>query len=194
MLVIAPHADDGEFGAGALISKCATQDADIYYAAFAAGTTNDSECLAATSVLGIPNKNVEVYEYKTREFSYSRQSILDKLIALKAAIRPSIVLVPSVRDTHQDHRVVAEECVRAFKDISVLAYELPWNDWDFKPRHYSTFDDLHLGLKLEAIAKYRSQEERYYANPDFIRSLAVVRGTQVKAKYAEAFEVIRWID
>ena len=30
--------------------------------------------------------------------------------------------------------------------------------------------------------------------PEFIRSMAVIRGTQINEGYAEAFEVIRWID
>ncbi len=34
---------------------------------------------------------------------------------------------------------------------------------------------------------------RSYLNPDFIRGLALTRGTQIEEKYAEAFEVIKWV-
>jgi hypothetical protein len=30
-------------------------------------------------------------------------------------------------------------------------------------------------------------------NADFVRGLAITRGTQVEEKYAEAFEVIKWV-
>ena len=194
VLVVAPHTDDGEFGAGATIAGYIARGVEVYYVAFATGTADYSECYAATAVLGIDRDRVAIYDFKTRELSFRRQMILDRLIALKHEVKPTIALVPSVRDTHQDHCTVAEECIRAFKDISVLAYEIPWNDWDFKPQYYVTFPDFELSRKIEAIEQYRSQDGRYYSSPEFIKSLAVVRGTQVKAKYAEAFEVIRWID
>ena len=40
---------------------------------------------------------------------------------------------------------------------------------------------------------YTSQLDRFYANENFVRSLAVTRGTQIGAPYAEAFEVVRWV-
>jgi hypothetical protein len=38
-----------------------------------------------------------------------------------------------------------------------------------------------------------TQKGKNYMNQDFIRSLAVVRGTQIGVPFAEAFEVIRSI-
>ena len=47
--------------------------------------------------------------------------------------------------------------------------------------------------KLEALDCYNSQKGKNYASEEFIRSLARTRGTQIGQKYAEVFEVIRWI-
>ena len=44
-----------------------------------------------------------------------------------------------------------------------------------------------------AIKKYKAQEHRLYMDEKFIRSLAKVRGVQIGASYAEAFEVVRLI-
>jgi hypothetical protein len=51
-----------------------------------------------------------------------------------------------------------------------------------------------INIKINALKKYKSQEHRSYANEEFIRSLASVRGVQVGQRYAEVFEVIRLID
>jgi hypothetical protein len=51
----------------------------------------------------------------------------------------------------------------------------------------------HLDKKIEALKEYRSQSHRDYMSEDFISSLARTRGVQVGTKYAEAFEVIRFI-
>ena len=40
---------------------------------------------------------------------------------------------------------------------------------------------------------YRSQAHRPYATEEFVRGLARTRGTQIGVKYAEAFQVFRWI-
>ena len=41
---------------------------------------------------------------------------------------------------------------------------------------------------------YKSQGFRNYKSQSFIEGLARVRGTQVGCEFAEAFELIRWID
>jgi LmbE family N-acetylglucosaminyl deacetylase len=47
--------------------------------------------------------------------------------------------------------------------------------------------------KWEALKAYKSQLElkRPYFSWEFVESLARIRGVQVKAEYAEAFEVVR---
>ena len=47
--------------------------------------------------------------------------------------------------------------------------------------------------KVNALKEYKSQAHRSYADEDFIRSLARIRGVQIGAQYAEVFEMVRWI-
>ena len=101
--------------------------------------------------------------------------------------------MPSLHDIHQDHYCIGIEGVRAFKQISILGYELPWNNLTFNTQLFVFLDEKHLYKKIEALKCYQSQSNRDYANESFIRSLAITRGTQIGAKFAEAFEVIRWI-
>jgi hypothetical protein len=47
--------------------------------------------------------------------------------------------------------------------------------------------------KLESLKCYRSQIGRKYANVEYIKGLALTRGVQVGGKYAETFNLLRWI-
>lgn len=203
VLVLAPHTDDGEFGCGGTIAYLLGNGAEVYYVAFSACEQSVlpqfpkdilvTEVKEATQVLGINSKNLSLFKYEVRTFSYHRQAILDDILKLKALINPDLVFIPSLQDVHQDHSTVALEAVRAFKFSSVLCYELPWNNFNFSNTCFVKLDEKYIETKIEALKKYKSQEHRAYANEEFIRSLARTRGVQINARYAEAFEVVRWI-
>jgi LmbE family N-acetylglucosaminyl deacetylase len=134
-----------------------------------------------------------VYEYPVRKLSYFRQEVLEDLVQLRRELQPDLVLLPSGNDVHQDHQVLHAEGLRAFKDKSVLGYELPWNHITFSAQAFVELETRHIERKWQALQMYRSQMDlgRSYFTKEFIEGLAKVRGTQVKAQWAEAFEVLR---
>jgi N-acetylglucosamine malate deacetylase 1 len=204
VLVLAPHTDDGEFGCGATIAWLISQGAEVYYAAFSACEQSVlpqfpsdilvTEVKEATQVLGIKPENLILYKYDVRTFSYNRQLILDDILILKRDIDPDLVFIPSLQDIHQDHATIALEAVRAFKFTSILSYELPWNNFNFATTYFVKLEEEFVNAKVEALKKYKSQAHRTYANEEFIRSLARIRGVQINTRYAEVFEVIRLIN
>ena len=101
--------------------------------------------------------------------------------------------MPSLNDIHQDHNVIANEGLRAFKFTSILAYEMPWNNLTFNTSSFVILDEKDITKKVEALKEYKSQAHRPYCNEEFIRSLARTRGVQINAQYAETFDVVRWI-
>lgn len=203
VLVLAPHTDDGEFGCGGTISKMVEEGTDVYYAAFSACQQSVlkefpadiliTEVKAATQLLGIKKENLILFDYEVRTFNYRRQEILDDILKMKASIKPDLVFMPSVNDIHQDHYTIATEGVRAFKFSSILCYEVPWNNFTFNTSAFVHLEERHIQKKSDAVAEYKSQAHRSYANEEFVRSLARTRGVQIGAKYAETFDVIRWI-
>jgi LmbE family N-acetylglucosaminyl deacetylase len=202
-LVLAPHADDGELGCGGTLAKLSEKGVQIYQVVFSIceasvpkGFPEDilaSEVKKATQVLGINSHALTIYRYPVRYFPQNRQDILENLIKIRHTIMPDLVLLPSSEDVHQDHHVIYQEGLRAFKHTRILGYELPWNDLTFTSSALIHLDRRHIDLKLEALKQYRSQWHRGYWNEDLINSLARVRGAQAGIEYAEAFEVIRWI-
>jgi len=202
VLVVCPHTDD-EFGCAGSIARFLDEGAEVHYSALSRCEqsvpdglpldTLERECRAATKALGIPEGNVSVLDYEVRHFPSVRQEILEYFVRLNRELRPTVVLLPSASDTHQDHATVAQEGFRAFKISTILGYELPQNLVSFNNSAFVQLTSEHLDRKLRALAMYESQTFRPYASEQFIRSLATVRGAQVRAEYAEAFELVRLI-
>jgi N-acetylglucosamine malate deacetylase 1 len=203
VLVLAPHTDDGELGCGGLISYCADKGLDVYYVAFSNAykslppeypkDTLINEVKEATKILGIPDKNLIIYDFPVRSFPANRQDILQTMIDLRSKIAPQLILCPSLNDIHQDHSTIAQEALRCFKKQSILCYEEPWNNINFSTNCFLQLEESHLHRKIQALKCYKSQENRAYISEESIRSLAVTRGAQLEGGYAEAFEVVRWM-
>lgn len=203
ILVLAPHTDDGELGAGGTIAKFVEAGAKVSYVAFSAaeesvpeGMPRDvlrQEVAEATAELGIEPANLRVLEYAVRNFPAHRQEILEDLIRIRAEDSFDLVLIPSLGDVHQDHKVVAEEGLRAFKGTTILCYELVWNNLAFQTTSFVKLDRRHVEAKARAMGKYRSQAHRAYSSEEFIAALAKSRGVQIGAEFAECFEVLRWV-
>ena len=203
VLVVAPHTDDAEFGCGGTISKMVECGIQVSIATFSACEKSVprqyppdvliKEFKYASKVLGVNSKNTFLYKYDVRIFNENRQLILQDLIELRNKINPDLVLIPSLSDIHQDHQIISNEGLRAFKFSSILGYEMPWNNLSFETSSFVFLNENHIKNKIEALKAYKSQSKRPYANEEFIRSLARTRGVQINTYYAEAFQVIRWI-
>jgi LmbE family N-acetylglucosaminyl deacetylase len=203
ILILSPHTDDAELGCGGTIKLLLEQGNEVHIAAFSAcrhsvlaGFPEDvlvQEIKASTQELGVPAENLHLFDYDVRTFNFHRQEILDDILNLRHKIKPDVVFVPSVNDIHQDHYTIAQEAVRAFKFSTLLCYELPWNNFEFKTTLFYSLEQKHIEAKMRALACYKSQAHRPYMQPDFIQSLARVRGVQVGLPFAEVFEVVRMI-
>lgn len=203
ILVLSPHTDDGEFGCGGTIADMISNNVEVHYAAFSACEQSVlpqfprniliTEVKNATKILGVKAENLHLFSYEVRKFNYFRQEILDDILVLRDKINPDIVFVPSMNDIHQDHATLTNEAIRAFKFTSILCYEIPWNNFNFQTTCFNKLDDKFIDLKVLALNEYHSQKHRNYVNEEFVRSLARTRGIQINTRYAEVFEVIRWI-
>ena len=150
-----------------------------------------TEVKKATAQLGISPENLIIYNYEVRKLGYVRQEILEELIRLKKSNSFDLVFIPSLHDIHQDHTTIAQEGLRAFKNTTLLGYELIWNNLTFNTQCFVELNRKHIQAKVEALKAYESQGTRDYLSEEFIFSLAKTRGVQAGCPYAEAFEVVR---
>lgn len=135
-----------------------------------------------------------------------RHIVNGKILDVVQRIKPDAVFIPHFGDMQKDHAITSEAVMVAMRPKyghvvrSVYAYEtLSETEWNiphpsnaFLP---NTFVDIspYLELKLAAMQCYRSQLSPF---PDprsleAVRALAMVRGSTMNAKAAEAFMLVR---
>lgn len=197
ILAISPHTDDVELGCGGSLARLSFEQHTTKVLALGTGNplggATSKEFESAVRTLGV--RSWYLHNFDCRVYNERRQDILQLMVLENRQKEPDIVFVPSTASVHQDHEVVTAEALRAFKTSCILGYELPWGDR--KQAHFPFYITLGAGdliKKCEAVACYKSQAKRGYTSEDFLYSLATVRGIQTgKGKFAEAFEVLRWV-
>ena len=207
VLILSPHTDDAELGSGGTIIKFLENKKEIMWIVFSTADDSVPENLPKNILkdefhnvarkLNISEDKLIIKDFKVRYLHERRQDILEILVKIRQSFNPELVIGPSLNDFHQDHTIVANEMVRAFKSSSsIISYELPWNHISFNTQFFIKLNEEQINKKVELLNSYHSQIEkgREYFSPEFIKGLAKIRGVQINSKYAEAFEVIRWIE
>ena len=206
ILVLSPHTDDAELGCGGTIVKQLENGNEIFWMVFSTAEeslstdfskdTLKKEYYNVITELNLNDDNCQIFDFKVRNLHRYRQDILESLVKIKNEFRPQLVMGPSLNDVHQDHQVVANEMVRAFKTTtSIICYELPWNHITFNTQMFSILNKSHIDRKFKILNNYKSQIDKGkpYFSKEFIYGLASARGVQCNSDCAEAFEVVRWI-
>ena len=200
-LIISPHIDDEVLGCGGILDpnsfvlECGVDKFHVV-----SRDKRIEELKKAQEILG--------FEFETLSNlvnSYDVSTIIDQLSDTINTIKPDKIFIP-YPSYNQDHKVVYNASLIALRphDINffvnkVLVYEQPhvflW-DWQrgtspsFKPSYFAPID---IERKKRAYLALKSQV-RSFRSPEFVEELARVRGRQSQLDFAEAFEVIRWID
>jgi len=200
ILVVAPHADDAELGAGATINRWLAEGHRVAVVNLSdtqningkiAGLNLQAEAVAASALLGIKDEDVIFGDFPTRHFSSERQRILDFLIQIRDELRPDIVIGPSISDTHQDHGVVANEIQRAFRNSTILGVDTYWNIPDQKIPMVVEVSRQNISAKVRALSEFGSQSEKRYMQQNSVLGQARIRGLPRGFDFAEAFSVVQ---
>ena len=194
VLFLGAHPDD-EMGCSGLLFQLAERGSQIEVLIFSqCQDLNGPELLGehreALVMLGITDQPY-LYDFPNRHLPQHRAEILSALDDRRG--RFDLVLCPTSFDAHQDHNTVATEARRAFKDATVLGYELPLNSFNGVLSGYVPLSSDAMDAKQMHVSAYRSQRSKTYMNPTYVEGLARVRGVQCGHRWAEAFEVIRWV-
>jgi len=206
ILILSPHTDDAELGCGGSIARMIEEGHELLWIVFSIAEdslpddlpkdTLKKEFLQVAKHLGLKERNYMICDFRVRHMDEKRQEILEDLVKIRQSFQPDVVMMPSLNDYHQDHQVISNETIRAFKmHSSIIGYELPWNQVAFNTNLFIRLQKSHIEMKLDLLSHYKSQLQlgRSYFSPEYVYGLAKVRGTQCNSSYAEAFEVVRWI-
>lgn len=219
VVIISAHPDDEVLGAGGTILKHAAQGDIINWVivtnictehGFDAKRVKDRqrEIDEVAAQLGV----AKTYKLDYPTMSLTNTSLI-KLIPQIAEIfsdaKPEIVYTLNRSDAHSDHRIVFDgvaACTKSFRYPfikRVLMYEciseteaapaLP--EKVFIPNYFVDISDF-LPKKLEIMKIYSSElaEHPFPRSLENIKALAHFRGASVGVKYAEAFQLLKFID
>lgn len=205
VLFLSPHTDDVELGCGGSLAKFIEEGNEIKWAVFSTAEeslpknfspdTLREEFNNVLKSYGLGADDSIIFQNPVRKLSDHRQEILENMVKIRRDFEPDLVIGPSLNDYHQDHQVVANEMIRAFKTTSgIICYELPWNHVTFNSQLFVKLTKSHIDKKIEALNNYESQIfiGKEYFKKEFVYGIAKMRGVQCGSEFAEAFEVIRW--
>tara|TARA_X000001382_G_C3164953_1_gene177562 strand:- start:1084 stop:1686 length:603 start_codon:yes stop_codon:yes gene_type:complete len=192
ILALAPHTDDIELGCGGLLSRYKDKaEIDAISFTSAQPLSKGSPVDEFHNAMNLIGANTKFLNFEPRVLNEQRQRVLDTLWKLNQEKKYDVVICPSSYDNHQDHKVIYEECFRAFKKTTILGYELLWNCRTFRTDLFVKLNKKDLDLKMKMLDCYKTQGERVFMSKDYIYDIARTRGLQIGTKYAEAYEVIR---
>jgi len=198
ILCVGAHPDDVETGAGGFITK---MKKDCENKLMVVVFSNCEEQKGNEGIAEEFNKSMQTFgidNFRLLDFPNTRlpehaAEIRTELEKIRDGFSPSMVVTHNMNSTHQDHKTLAEACIRVFRDSSILMYEELKSTPKFVPNMFISLAPEEIENKVKALECYKSQFRRYYFNMDYVRSLAHVRGKPIRKDFAEAFEVYQYV-
>ena len=196
VLFIGAHPDDIELGCGAFIANIA-DSTEVLCVTLSDNQKNPAlqsvveEHYRSMAVLGVPRDHDRVEAFETRRFPHVRQEILEYLFQLNRQFRPEIVFVHTKADIHQDHNVVTEEALRAFRGITLLGFDALRSSYGFFPHFLVEVTEQDMERKVQALMEYNTYGEKYYFDPSVLRATLIRHGALSERPFAEGFDILR---
>ncbi len=196
ILFIGAHPDDIELGAGALIHHLAPH-CEITCVTLSDNQKNPllknvpNEHYQSMAVLGIPREKVILEKFETRRMPKDRQEILEYLLKLRKEIQPDLIFTHTEKDIHQDHNAITREALRAYRGITVLGFDVVRSSHGFFPNFLIGVNEQDVKAKLNALAKYKTYQDRYYFEPALLRATLIRHGALAEKPFAEGFDILR---
>jgi N-acetylglucosamine malate deacetylase 1 len=228
LLIIAPHADDEVLGCFGLISKIKKNGGEVFLQILSLGgydriegnrVTRDNwktELVEVVNTLNIDDYDIA---YSNDEFQHIDTKPQHELIAYIESksklsiekIKPTIVAIPTIFSSHQDHTFAYKVSISALRPHKqnnrhmpklVLSYEEPeyyfWSSYSefgsFSPNFYLSLSKNDMDNKSKTLNLYSSQLREGQRGKDNVFSLAKIRGNEIGIDYAESYHMHRMID
>ncbi|HPE12033.1 MAG TPA: PIG-L family deacetylase [Actinomycetota bacterium] len=196
VLLLGAHPDDIEIGAGGTLLRWDREvsDLQVHYVVMTGDRIREEEAQAgAAAFMPSAALDVTVHDLPDGYLPAHWSQVKELLEAVAARTTPDVVVCPSQRDAHQDHRTVAEIVPSVFRDCLTLQYEIPKWDGDLgsgHPTHYVRLCEEDMTRKCHLLAEhFATQTNRDWFTAETFRGLGRLRGIECRAAFAEAFTV-----
>lgn len=196
VLFVGAHPDDIELGCGAFLHHI-LPDSEVLCVTLSDNQKNPNlknvveEHMASFSLLGVPENRIIIEQFETRKFPDKRQEVLEYLLKLRKDFNPDMVFVHTRSDIHQDHNVVTEEALRAYRGSTLLGFDVVRSSYGFFPHFLVEVNQADVDAKIAALAEYKTYIDKYYFDPSLLRATMVRHGALAERPYAEGFDILR---
>lgn len=219
VIVISAHPDDEVIGAGGALLKHIANGDEVYWLI----TTNVFESYGFSNER-VESRKMEIEKvgemvgitkifklpYPTMHLSSSSLiKMVPEISAIFSEVQPEIIYCLNRSDAHSDHRITFDAvmaCTKSFRYPfikQVLMYECisetefapMLTEKVFMPNYYIDISDF-FQRKIELMKIYESEigEHPFPRSMRNIEALATFRGASVGVEYAEAFQLLKYID
>ncbi len=206
ILAIGAHFDDIELGcAGSLARHVAKGDKVFAYIATVSGFSNpDNQTIRSNDVALAEGKEameilgVELIcgQFKTLEIEFV-DALNVEIVKIVEDNKIDMAYTHWIGDIHHDHQAVAKASLHSCRHVPrMLMYRSNWyhSNLDFKGNFYVDITE-YWPKKEEAILAHKSELERTrYKWLTFFKNEAENSGQRIGIKYAEVFEVVKYLD
>jgi len=206
ILAIGAHFDDVELGCGGALAAHAARGDEVYvFVATVSGFTNQydqsvrssdvarAEAEEAMKILGV--KQMFCGDFKTLEIEFV-DSLNIQILRLVEQLGIQQVYAHWTGDIHHDHQAVARASLHSCRHVPrLLMYRSNWyhSTRDFRGNFYVDITH-HWDAKEQAIRAHRSEMDRTGARwISFFRNEAENAGQRIGVRYAEVYEVVKWL-
>ena len=214
ILVLAPHPDDETLGCGGSLLRHKYEGDELYWCIITniskeLGWSEESIKTREKEIKAIEKKYSfsKVFNFKiptTKVDTVPISDLIQKITDVCKETKPDIVFLPFAGDIHTDHQLISkasQSTLKWFRQPSikkVLMYEtLSETNLNFISKHkfnpnYFVNINRFIDKKIKAMKIYKSEINKhpFPRSVESIKSLAILRGSQVNLKYAESFEII----
>jgi LmbE family N-acetylglucosaminyl deacetylase len=219
VIIISAHPDDETLGAGGTILKHKKNGDEVYWLIVTdvfetEGFSNERVLSRKKEIENVSKlysfNNVFNLGYPTMKLDDTILfELVNKISLIFQELQPETIYVMNRSDAHSDHRIVFDavmSCTKSFRYPyvkKVFMYEclsetefapiLP--ERVFQPNYFVDISDF-LNKKIEIMKIFDSElgEHPFPRSIKNIEALATFRGATIGVNYAEAFQMIKYID
>lgn len=206
VLAIGAHFDDVELGCGGSLAKHADNGDNVYvYVATKSGYKNQNQEIVRSNKIAIHEakqamKHLNVKQLICGNFTTLEIEFIDELnleiIKLIENFNIDLVYTHWDGDIHHDHQALSKSSLHSCRHVKrLLMYRSNWyhSTKEFKSNFYIDITD-YWSQKMKAILEHKSEMTRTNNKwLGFFRNEAENAGQRIGVKYAEVFEVVKWL-
>jgi LmbE family N-acetylglucosaminyl deacetylase len=187
VLCLGAHADDIEIGCGGtLLALLASRpETHVTWVVFSTPGQREREARASAAkyLAGAMGADVITHSFRDGYFPFEGAALKDEMQLLARRLKPDVVFTHRLEDAHQDHRLLAELSWQAFREPTILEYEIPKYEGDLgRPNLFCPLPEETCRKKIDLLhSEFASQRDKPWFSAETFWSLLRLRGIECRA-------------